>query len=84
MALFPRYSTVICHRFDSGMHAYQFFCNSLYYNFFLLFVSVEFVAHAVLDVVVDDEVKLFLRKAVMLRLHLVDFIDDGLGEIYFK
>ncbi len=45
---------------------------------------VELVAHAVLDVVVDDEVQLFFRETVVLRQKLVDFVDDGLGELGVK
>ncbi len=47
-------------------------------------LRIEFVAHAVLDVVVDDEVQLLLREAVVLRQKLVDFVDDGLGELGVK
>ena len=41
---------------------------------------VELVAHAVFDVVVDDEVQFLFRKAVVLRQQLVDFVNDGLGQ----
>jgi len=37
----------------------------------------KFIAHAVLDVVVNDEVKFFFRKAIVLRKDFVDFVDDG-------
>jgi hypothetical protein len=37
------------------------------------------LAHAVLDVVVDDEVQLFLRESVLRRQRPVDFIEDGLA-----
>ena len=40
--------------------------------------AVELVAHAVLDVVVDDEVKLLFQEAVVLRQQHVDLVDDGL------
>ncbi len=40
--------------------------------------GVELVAHAVLDVVVDDEVQLLFREAVVLRQQFVDLVDDGL------
>ena len=40
--------------------------------------GIQLVAHAVLDVVVDDEVKLLFREPVMLRQQLVDLVDDGL------
>src|SRR5260370_10231993 len=43
---------------------------------FRLFLSVS--AHAVLDVVIDDEVKLFLRKSIVPGKHMVDLIDCGL------
>ena len=33
--------------------------------------------HAVLDVVVDDEVQFLLGESVVLRQLLVDFVDDG-------
>lgn len=36
-------------------------------------------AFPVLDVLVDDEVQLFVGKAVILSQHPVDFIEDGLG-----
>ena len=39
-------------------------------------------AHAVLDVVVDDEVQFFFREAVVLRQQLINLVDDGLGELY--
>ena len=39
---------------------------------------IQLDAHAVLDVVVDDEVKSLFREAVVLRQQLVDLIDDGL------
>jgi hypothetical protein len=45
-------------------------------------LRIEFVAHAVLDVVVDDEVQLLLREAVVLRQKLVDVVDDGLAKLW--
>ena len=41
---------------------------------------VELVAHAVFDVVVNDEVQLLFRKAIVLRRQFVDLVDDGLGK----
>ena len=38
-------------------------------------------AHAVLDIVVDDEVQFLVREAVVFRQHAVDFVDDGFGYI---
>ena len=44
----------------------------------LLFLAVvELVAHAVFDVVVDDEVLFLFREAAMLRRPFVDLVDDG-------
>ena len=42
----------------------------------ILFID-QLVAHAVLDVVVDDEVQLLVREAVVLRQDFVYFVDDG-------
>ena len=42
---------------------------------------IEFVAHTVFDVVVDDEVQFLFRETVMLCEECVDFVDDGLGKL---
>jgi hypothetical protein len=42
--------------------------------------AVQFLAHAVLDVVVDDEIQLGVGEAVMLGEKTVDLVDDGFGE----
>jgi len=44
-----------------------------------LFIFVQLIAHAVLDVVVNDEVEFLLREAVVLGKDFVDFVDDGFG-----
>lgn len=44
----------------------------------------KILARAVLDVVVDDEVPLLVSEAVVTRQHLVDFVYDRLGELYFE
>ena len=44
----------------------------------LLLLRVQLIAHAVFDVVVDDEVKLLFRETIMLRQQLVDLVDDRL------
>jgi hypothetical protein len=36
--------------------------------------------HAVLDVIVDDEVELFVRETIVLRQNAVDVVDDGLAQ----
>jgi hypothetical protein len=51
-------------------------------NFILLplsFVLFLFLPHPVLDVIVDDEIQLFIRKAIVTRQHVVYFVCDGLG-----
>lgn len=55
----------------------HFYEGSLYCRDIPSIFCVQFIAHAVLDVVVDDEVELFFREAVMFRKDLVDFVDDG-------
>ena len=57
-----------CHH--NGEHFHQLGWN--------LFIFVQLIAHAVLDVVVDDEVEFLLREAVVLGKDFVDFVDDGL------
>ena len=46
---------------------------------FLICFAGGVLAHAVFDVVVDDEVEFFVGEAVMLRQYTVDLIDDRLG-----
>jgi len=44
------------------------------------FISRGVSPHPVLDVVVDDEVQLLVRKPVVRRQHSVDFVENGLGQ----
>jgi hypothetical protein len=46
----------------------------------LFFVLVVRAAHAVLDVVFDDEIKFLGREPVVLRQDYLDLVDNGLGE----
>ena len=43
----------------------------------LLLTFLRLSPHPVLDIVVDDEVELFVSEAVMLCQDPVDFVDDG-------
>lgn len=45
-------------------------------SFFALQISAK--AHPVLDVVINDEVQLFVRKTVMLGQYTIDCVNDGL------
>ena len=46
---------------------------------YLLFF-IQFVAHTIFDVVVDDEVELLFGKTVMYRQNLIYLVYDGFGE----
>ena len=45
---------------------------------FIVFPLFRFLAHPVLDVVVDDEVQLFVRKAVVVAPGSIDVVNNGL------
>ena len=37
----------------------------------------QFIAHAIFDVIIDNEVKFLVSEAVMLGKNFVDFVNDG-------
>jgi len=53
----------------------------LFYSFPVL-SAVQFLAHTVFDVVVDDEIQLFVGETVVLGKKTVNLVDDGLGKFW--
>jgi len=62
-----------------SLHAQAGMPVSLRLRLFSLLLASIIPAHAVFDVVVDDEVQLLVGEPVVLRQNRVDLVDDGLG-----
>ena len=45
---------------------------------FLFFICVQLIPHAILNIVIDDEIQFLLCETIMLCQHLVYLVDDGL------
>lgn len=45
---------------------------------FLFLICVQLIAHAILNIVIDDEIQFFLRETIMFCQYLVYLVDDGL------
>jgi hypothetical protein len=41
---------------------------------------IQFLPHAVFDIVVDNEIQLFVSETIMLGEKAVNLVDDGFGE----
>lgn len=44
---------------------------------FVVHSSIQFLAHAIFNIVIDNKIQLFIGKAIMRGKHFVYFVDDG-------